>query len=106
MYGSRLAAYKLYIENFDHTHVNDFEWFKEFWEQIKIDTDQGKYLDDKSHKVLVDLKIKLGLPLVELTDEQSIWFKHVHFSPSKNVGWPQLLNLSALPLYGFKLPNW
>lgn len=106
IYGARLATYKLYIENFDHTMVADYDQFKELWQQVVIETDNGRFLEDKSHKLLVDIKDTLKLPLVELDADQSIWFKHVYISPSKGTGWPILLNCSALPLFGFKLPEW
>ena len=106
MYGARLAAHMLYLQDFDHTLVNDYDWFKTLWEDVQQDTDRGKYLEDKLHKVLIDLSTELNLPLTELDENQSVWFKHVNFSPSKNLGWPALLNQSALPLYGFTLPRY
>lgn len=106
IYGARLAAYMLYVENFDHTMVADYDQFKILWQQVVIDTDSGKYLEDKSHKLLIDLRDQLKLPLVELDSDQSVWFKHVYISPPKGFGWSALLNCSALPLFGFSLPEW
>ena len=106
IYGARLAAYLLYVENFDHTVISDYDWFNEFWQQQLMHTNQGEYLNDHSHKLMTELTSNLELPLVELDAEQSAWFKHVHFSPSKGAGWPALLNQSALPLYGFTLPKY
>lgn len=105
IYGARLAAYKLYLEGFDHTSVNDFAWFKEFWEEVMAETGRGKYVEDKAHDLLNHLTSNLKLPLVELDSAQSNWFKNVNFSPVKGQGWPSLLNQSALPLYGFGLPR-
>ena len=105
IFGARLAACMLYIDDFDHTLVADYDWFKEFWVQVWADTNQGIYLEDKSHKLLIDLRDNLFLPLVELDESQSIWFKHVNICPSKGIGWPALLNQSALPLFGFTLPK-
>jgi len=106
IYGARLGAYKLYVENFDHTVISDYEWFDKFWqEQLEL-LDQGEFINDHSHKLMLDLTHKLELPLVELDSNQSVWFKHVHFSPTKGQGWPSLLNQSALPLYGFELPRY
>lgn len=106
MYGARLAAYKLYIENFDHTLIADYDWFNEFWQQQLEELQHGDYLESHSHKLLVDLKDNLKLPLTELNAEQSVWFKHVHINPNKGLGWPALLNQSVLPLYGFSLPTY
>ena len=105
MYGARLAAYKLYIEGFDHTMVNDFDWFKTFWDNILIETDHGKFVEDNAHQLLIELVRNFGLPLVEIDSEQSTWFKNVNFSPVKGLGWGNLLNQSALSLYGFTLPR-
>jgi hypothetical protein len=55
---------------------------------------------------MTELIANLALPLVELDANQSVWFKHVHISPGKGVGWPALLNQSALPTYGFTLPKY
>jgi hypothetical protein len=106
IYGARLGAYMLYIENFDHTVISDYAWFDQFWEQQYAKVVQGEYINDHSHKLMLDLVHQLELPLVELDAMQSVWFKHVHISPGKGVGWPALLNQSALPLYGFELPKY
>jgi hypothetical protein len=106
IYGARLAAYKLYVENFDHTVIADYDWFHKFWEQQSQILEHGEYLESHNRKLLTDLRDSLGLPLAELDAEQSIWFKHVHISPGKGLGWPALLNQSALPLYGFTLPKY
>lgn len=106
IYGARLAAYKLYVENFDHTVIADYDWFHKFWETQSQILSHGEYLESHNHKLLTDLKVSLGLPLAELDAGQSEWFKHVHISPGKGLGWPALLNQSALPLYGFTLPKY
>jgi len=102
MYGARLAAWKLYVEEFDHTVVADYDWFKEFWNEVYgITTVHGEYMEDKSHAILIDLCDQLKLPLVELDAAQSAWFKHVNICPPKGTTWSNLLNCSALPLFGF-----
>jgi hypothetical protein len=106
IYGARLAAYLLYVENFDHTVISDYEWFDSFWEEQYAHTKQGEFLKDHSHQLMTELIANLALPLVELDANQSVWFKHVHISPGKGVGWPALLNQSALPTYGFTLPKY
>lgn len=103
MYGARLAAWKLYIEQFDHTLVADYDWFKKFWNTVyKKDTQRGEDLENKNFIILQDLREKLKLPLVELSAEQSRWFKHVNICPPKGSTWSNLLNYSALPLFGFR----
>lgn len=104
MYGARMGAYKLYIENFDHSLISNYDWFNDFWDNILIDTENGKCLKEKSNHILNELASKINLPLVELDDKQSIWFKHVNFNPIASQGWPSLLNQSALSLFGFRLP--
>lgn len=106
IYGARLAASMLYIENFDHTVISDYEWFDKFWNEQYSKLVQGEYINDHSHRLMLDIVHKLDLPLVELDSAQSVWFKHVHVSPGKGIGWPALLNQSALPLYGFTLPKY
>lgn len=106
IYGARLAASMLYIENFDHSVISDYEWFDKLWDEQYSKLGQGEYINDHSHRLMLDIVHKLDLPLVELDSAQSVWFKHVHVSPGKGIGWPALLNQSALPLYGFTLPRY
>lgn len=106
IYGARLAAKLLYLEDFDHTKVADYDWFAEFWKTIWTETEQGKWLEDRAHQLLIELRDNLKLPLVELDAGQSEWFKHVNICPAKGSNWPQLLNHSALPLYGFTTPKY
>jgi hypothetical protein len=105
IYGARLAAYMLYVKNFDHTTIADYSWFNKFWKEQLETLAQGEYLETHNKQLLTELRTALDLPLVELEADQSVWFKHVHISPNKGLGWPALLNQSALPLYGFTLPN-
>lgn len=106
MYGARLGAYKLYVENFDHSLISDYDWFQNFWQEVYNDTAQGQWIEDRVHALSIELNEKLKLPVVELNSEQSVWFKHVYISPAKETGWPTLYNLSATPLFGFKLRTW
>jgi len=106
IYGARLAAYKLYIESFDHTVISDYAWFDKFWDEQIAQLNHGEYINERSHKLMIDLISILNIPLVELDADQSVWFKHVHISPGKGLGWPALLNQSALPLFGFELPKY
>ncbi len=106
IYGARLAAHMLYVENFDHTVIADYDWFNTFWETQSQTLAHGEYLESHSHRIMHELRAALDLPLVELDADQSTWFKHVNISPSKGQGWPSLLNQSALPLYGFTLPRY
>lgn len=102
IYGARLGAYNLYIENFDHSLISDYDWFKSYWKDIEELT---THPDEDSNRVMQALVKELKLPLVELNAEQSLWFKHVNVNPPKNFGWPSMLNHSALPLFGFTLPR-
>jgi hypothetical protein len=106
IYGARLAAHMLYLENFDHTKVANYDWFAGFWKTVWRKTQQGKFVEDRAHDLLIKLREALGLPLAELDAAQSEWFKHVNICPPKGSNWPQLLNHSALPLYGFTLPKY
>ena len=105
IYGARLGAHMLYVENFDHTVISDYEWFDKFWNKQLKKLKNGEYLNEQSHNIMLNLISVLKLPLVELDANQSVWFKHVNICPGKGVGWPSLLNYSALPLYGFKMPH-
>ncbi len=105
IYGARLAAHMLYIENFDHTVIADYDWFNTFWETQSQLLAHGEYLESHSHRIMHELRAALDIPIIEIDADQSIWFKHVNISPNKGHGWPALLNQSALPLYGFTLPK-
>ena len=62
IYGARLGARMLYIENFDHTVISDYEWFDKFWNKISARGDKGitpynlrncAYLDDFDRNKIV-----------------------------------------------------
>lgn len=103
IYGARLGAYNLYINNFDQSVISDYDWFNAYWADIEELTTNP---DEDSHRVMEVLVKELNIPLVELTADQSRWFKHVNINPPKNFGWPAMLNHSALPLFGFTLPKY
>ena len=103
IYGARLGAYNLYINNFDQSVISDYDWFNQYWADIEELT---KNPDEDSKRVMEALVEKLNIPLVELDANQSLWFKHVNINPPKNFGWPAMLNHSALPLFGFTLPKY
>jgi hypothetical protein len=103
IYGARLGAYNLYINNFDQSVISDYDWFEAYWKDIEELTTDPNEDSNRVREVLVK---ELNIPLVELTAEQSLWFKHVNINPPKNFGWPAMLNHSALPLFGFTLPKY
>jgi len=103
IYGARLGAYNLYINNFDQSVISDYDWFNAYWKDIE---ECCKDPDEDSNRVMQVLVKELNLPLVELTADQSRWFKHVNINPPKNFGWPAMLNHSALPLFGFTFPKY
>ena len=106
IYGARLAAHMLYLGEFDHTVISDYDWFHKLWEEQMHKLQQGATINEHGHKLMTDLVYQLKLPLAELDANQSIWFKHFNISPGKGLGWPALLNQSALPLFGFELPKY
>jgi len=107
MYGARLAAYSMYLDKkFDHTMIKDYDWFKKVWDKVWQATNQGEDIEDACCSLASILSSKLGLPISELSAEQSVLVKQISISPLKNNDWASLLNASALPLYGFSLPKW
>lgn len=106
IYGARLGAYMLYIEQFDQSLISDYDWFNRFWREVWQATAEGAELESANNGLREQLVEKLNLPLVELDAQQSRWFKHVNICPPKGLGWPAMLNHSALPLFGFTLPKY
>jgi hypothetical protein len=103
IYGARLGAYNLYIANFDQAQISDYDWFNSYWAEIESTITDPEEDSNRVMKALID---QLKLPLVELDECQSLWFKHVNICPPKGQGWPAMLNHSALPLFGFTLPRY
>ena len=101
MYGARLGAYNLYIENFDHSLISNYDWLNDYWNNVYNSTSNH---EGHANEILKELRDQVKLPLVELTADQSTWFKHVNINPPRNFGWKALLGHSALPLFGFKSP--
>lgn len=81
MYGARMGIYKNYLDVWDHSNISDYDWFDKFWKDT-ISSD-----DVKSRLLHVGemLKWKLKLPMANLDDTGSDFFKQVYINPSRNI---------------------
>jgi hypothetical protein len=78
MYGARLGTYMTMLTDWDYTQVQNFGVLDDIWEQHK-----GSAIYDE---VDYQLSNTLGLPLLDLNEEQSAFFKHHYKSNFKNQG--------------------
>jgi hypothetical protein len=78
MYGARLGTYMTMLTDWDYTQVQNFSVLDDIWEQHK-----GSAIYDE---VDYQLSNTLGLPLLDLDEEQSKFFKHHYKSNFKNQG--------------------
>lgn len=80
IYGARLGTYMIMLEGWDHKHVQDFDTLAKLWETFK---DDGQ---DVCRRIGSTLRTKLGLPIVDMSSEESKFFKHHYKSQFKNKG--------------------
>lgn len=78
MYGARLGTYMTMLTDWDYTQVQNFSVLDDIWEQHK-----GSAIYDE---VDYQLSNTLGLPLLDLDEEQSKFFKHHYKRNFKNQG--------------------
>ena len=72
--GARLGAWKVMFDTtWDHTEVRDFDKLKEIYDNF--------FMNDEKKSLLIN---RLGLTIVDLTAEQSAWYKS-HQTEYKNV---------------------
>ena len=79
--GARLGTWLTMLQGWDYKLVQDFDELKKLWDQY-----HDKIMDTGTWQVTRDLKTKLGLPIVELDESQSKFFKHHYKSNFKNQG--------------------
>ena len=81
IYGARLGTYYTMLTDWDYTNVQWFDALAEIWEKHK-DAD----LTTELFKLGDTLRIRLGLPIVEMDAENSKFFKQHYMSQFKNKG--------------------
>lgn len=80
MYGARLGTYMTMLRDWDYRQVQDFDHLSFLWESFSRD-------DKNAFDNIGDsLRTRLGLPIVDMTSEQSQFFKHHYRSNFKNRG--------------------
>ncbi|CAB4133705.1 hypothetical protein UFOVP257_427 [uncultured Caudovirales phage] len=79
MYGARLGTFMIMIEGWDHHQVQDFDMLNTLWESFGTEDPVAGCVNIEN-----SLKIKLGLPIVTYTPEQSRFFKHHYSSGQRN----------------------
>lgn len=80
--GARHGTYKTMLTDWDYTQVQSFDSLGEIWNTEVKHTDVAVDIIDYGIK----LKTRLGLPLVEMTADQSKFFKHYYRQNYKNMG--------------------
>jgi hypothetical protein len=80
IYGARLGTFMIMIEGWDYREVQDFDVLAKLWDSFKQDgTEQSTNVGDI-------LRTRLGLPIVNMKPEESLFFKHHYKSAFKNSG--------------------
>jgi hypothetical protein len=79
MYGSRLGAFMIMLEGWDHKYVQDFDMLEQLWDMFSKE-------DPKESCIAIEeaLTKRLGLPIVAYTPEQSRFFKHHYSTGQRN----------------------
>jgi hypothetical protein len=81
IYGARLGTYMTMLTDWDYTEVQDFTKLAELWDKHKDDNVESQLAPYQEI-----LTKRLGLPIVDMSAEQSRFFKHHYMSQFKNKG--------------------
>lgn len=83
IYGARLGCYLTNLTNFDISLIADYDWFDKKWreEWIKIIEDPVAFKEDYN-RLLIEIQNNLGLEIVNLGKNQSIFFKSTIENPA------------------------
>ena len=81
VFGTRLGIYSANINSsFDIANISDYDWFKRYFES------EIAHLDPvaEATKLLDPLQKQLGLNIADMSADQSLFFKSVYESPTRN----------------------
>lgn len=78
IYGARLGCYMLNLTDWDYGSINDYDWFKGFWSEQKLDIDTIIHLG-------TILERDLGLITTLYSAQDSKFFKSVYVNPIRNM---------------------
>jgi hypothetical protein len=85
IYGARLGTYLTLLEpEWDYTDVQSFTKLAELWDKYGNLTDNE--LQQKTLELLITLRDRVGLPIVEMDGPHSKFFKQHYSSQFKNKG--------------------
>ena len=79
--GARLGTYYTMLTDWDYRNVQDFTKLNDIWEKHKDDD-----LTEELFEIGFTLRTRLGLPIVDMSADQSKFFKHHYNSQFKNNG--------------------
>lgn len=80
MLGARTGTYMTMLTDWNFTEVQDFDTFTRIWENV-----QGGDLQANLQEHEVRLKARLDLPIVDMSADQSKFFKHHYAAGHKNL---------------------
>ena len=80
IYGARLGTYMTMLRDWDYKQVQDFDHLAYLWNSFSKDTETACY------NIGETLRTRLGLPIVDMSAEQSAFFKHHYKTAHRNMG--------------------
>lgn len=80
IYGARLGTYFTMLRDWDYKQVQNFDHLKSLWSSFSQDT------EDACVNLGDTLRRKLNLPIVEMTADQSKFFKYHYSKSQRNLG--------------------
>ena len=90
MYGARMGIYKTYLTDWDFSNVTDYDWFQQFWREEIFPQFMGtnfskSKIEEETKRIGNILRKELKLPISELDEQGSKFFKQVYVNPSRNI---------------------
>ena len=80
--GARQGTYNTMLSDWDYTEVQDFEKLKDYWDNTVHKFEINSFVNMFSD----ELRKRLDLPIVDMNEYQSKFFKHHYMSQFKNKG--------------------
>lgn len=79
MLGSRQAIFDQMRHPIPHTHINDYDWFRSRWDEIKKVDPNSMAID-----VATQLNDRFDFYIPEIDAKQSEWFKGIYMNPPRS----------------------
>lgn len=83
IFGARLGCIETMLNGFDINQIADYDWFDQFWNDIKLKYGKKEKRLSEIKKIGDALRAKCHFEIADLNAHQSIFFKSVYENPQR-----------------------